>query len=484
MNENNDEMVIDENSNQDTREKEVTVDEALKETTVNEEMKETTVNEEAKETTFNENAKETTFNEHPAENRVPENSDEQDNLDDEKQGDIENLEDDRINPPDEEEKGPFEDGDIIAYMYKNWLIAGMNYAWVSGAKWIKAESYKRKYQKNRRKAEKNKNKEVSRYDTYKMRYTYEKKALDEITKKENQLVGNRGLINLAEKVREGKYEEAGLSPEMQDVVKNMPKKQFDEMFAEKNVKKYQKNINDTLISANQFAHMYAQLSMLETKAKDANDPMFQNGNDPAYQAQVKKGLILYAKAMGREAEQGGDTRKFSGKLLDQAKNALDVTRKNIEKGNFNGYHKKRRFRKDIIGERKENKEFDKLLKTLSGIDTNEPAANMFEAIIRSQAFDKEKAAQLVENQNQERILAARRQRNDDRRRRLQEAKDRMDPTRRAQREAKNAEREAKRQKRIKNLENPDYVMTDSKGNKNQEATNKWRQFYRDRGMMR
>ena len=148
MNENNDEMVIDENSNQDTREKEVTVDEALKETTVNEEMKETTVNEEAKETTFNENAKETTFNEHPAENRVPENSDEQDNLDDEKQGDIENLEDDRINPPDEEGKGPFEDGDIIAYMYKNWLIAGMNYAWVSGAKWIKAESYKRKYQKN------------------------------------------------------------------------------------------------------------------------------------------------------------------------------------------------------------------------------------------------------------------------------------------------------------------------------------------------
>ena len=276
----------------------------------------------------------------------------------------------------------------------------------------------------------------------------------------------------------------GLSPEMQDVVKNMPKKQFDEMFAEKNVKKYQKNINDTLISANQFAHMYAQLSMLETKAKDANDPMFQNGNDPAYQAQVKEGLILYAKAMGREAEQGGDTRKFSGKLLDQAKNALDVTRKNIEKGNFNGYHKKRRFRKDIIGERKENKEFDKLLKTLSGIDTNEPAANMFEAIIRSQAFDKEKAAQLVENQNQERILAARRQRNDDRRRRLQEAKDRMDPTRRAQREAKNAEREAKRQKRIKNLENPDYVMTDSKGNKNQEETNKWRQFYRDRGMMR
>ena len=271
---------------------------------------------------------------------------------------------------------------------------------------------------------------------------------------------------------------------MQDVVKNMPKKQFDEMFAEKNVKKYQKNINDTLISANQFAHMYAQLSMLETKAKDANDPMFQNGNDPAYQAQVKKGLILYAKAMGREAEQGGDTRKFSGKLLDQAKNALDVTRKNIEKGNFNGYHKKRRFRKDIIGECKENKEFDKLLKTLSGIDTNEPAANMFEAIIRSQAFDKEKAAQLVENQNQERILAARRQRNEDRRRRLQEAKDRMDPTRRAQREAKNAEREAKRQKRIKNLENPDYVMTDSKGNKNQEATNKWRQFYRDRGMMR
>ena len=84
MNENNDEMVIDENSNQETREKEVTVDEALKETTVNEEMKETTVNEEAKETTFNENAKETTFNEHPAENRVPENSDEQDNLDDEK----------------------------------------------------------------------------------------------------------------------------------------------------------------------------------------------------------------------------------------------------------------------------------------------------------------------------------------------------------------------------------------------------------------
>ena len=49
--------------------------------------------------------------------------------------------------PEKEKKGPFQTGDIIEYMFKEWLIAGMNWLWVEIVYHHDKGYYKRKYAK-------------------------------------------------------------------------------------------------------------------------------------------------------------------------------------------------------------------------------------------------------------------------------------------------------------------------------------------------
>ena len=125
------------------------VNEEVKETTVNEAVKETTVNEAVKETTVNEKNKETTVNEQV---KVPE---EQNTPEEKKTGSITRKPDEIGGADyDDKEDNIFKAGDIIDYMYNDWLIAGLNGIWKWCCKKTKSGYYDKKYKQHLQDAQK------------------------------------------------------------------------------------------------------------------------------------------------------------------------------------------------------------------------------------------------------------------------------------------------------------------------------------------
>ena len=439
-----------------------------KEVTVNQETKETTVNQVApKETTVNQVApKETTVNQQTAESKVNENKSQktpQENDDEEvKDPDTAevNRKDDNLVQPGDEEKGPFKEGDIIKYMYEDWLIGGLNWLWAKGAKHIKAGATRQKYAKPKKDAENKKTKTLERFDTYKMKEKYNDKMLNNIDKKEKQLAEYNGLVDVCDKIRTGRLGETDLPDEVKAMIKAMPKKDFDKFFNPKRIAKTQDNIKSNMLAAMQFANMYAQAALLDAKMQSLNHEALANGNDAAFEAFLKEGLKKYVKAMGAAQEDGKDTYALSGKLLKMVEKAVETAHKNIDNGNFDGFEKNKRNmflqKKKVKGEYKPNKEFDKLQDMLGNVDITKPAANLWEEALMEQDFDKANAYQFEQYRMNQNDVNARRRSLEDRRRNL-ENRIMNDPALKAARDAKLAQRSAKRQEMIERMrQDPNY----------------------------
>ena len=435
----------------------VTVNQETKETTVHQETKETTVNQDTKETTVNQQSGESKVNE--AESAKKTSDDETEKGEDEDAAEV-NRKDDNLVQPGDEEKGPFKEGDIIKYMYEDWLIGGLNWMWVKAAKHIKAGATRYKYHKPKKDAEDKKTKTLERFDTYKMKQKYNDKMLNDIDKKEKQLAGYNGLVDLCDKIRTGHMDETNLTADVKAMINNMPKKDFDKFFNPKRIKKTQDNIKSNMMAAMQFANMYAQAALLEAKMQNLNHEALANGNDAAFAAFLQEGLKRYVKAMSAAQEDGRDTYALSGKLLKMVEKAVETAHKNVDDGNFDGFEIEKRNmflqKKKVKGEYKPNKELGKLQDMLSNVDISQPAANMWEAALMAQDLDKANMYLFEQYRISQNDINARQNSLEKRRRNL-ENRIMNDPALRAAREARLAQRAARRQAMVERMrQDPNY----------------------------
>ena len=350
------------------------VNEEVKETTVNEAVKETTVNEAVKETTVNEKNKETTVNEQV---KVPE---EQKANDEKKTGSITRKPDEIGGADyDDKEDNIFKAGDIIDYMYNDWLIAGLNGIWKWCCKKTKSGYYDKKYKQHLQDAQKPAEKALQSYDTYKKMNDAEKKAVEDINAKEALYDNDKSLIEQAQKIREGNYE--GLTPQQKARLQNADPKKLNQFLDTNNIAKCQEAYNSYRVAAAQFANNYAQLMFMDAKMRNPDDPEIKD-IDKAMAKFKNEGYLLFARSIENAVKSGKSAYNTSAMLKDNVDKGLDVMRKNVVKGNFVGYSKKKWLGRKSKGQYKENKYVQNLLQIRDGTDMSaRPKQSMHEALL-------------------------------------------------------------------------------------------------------
>lgn len=382
--------------------------------------------------------------------------------------------------PEKEKKGPFQTGDIIEYMFKEWLIAGMNWLWVETVYHHDKGYYKRKYAKEYAAAARKKEKKLENYDTYKKMMSLGDKATKNIEKDENAFSNNTTFVDMANKLRSGNFDD--VSDDTAFFLKNMSRKSFDVLLDPQRVQKVQKNINNNIIAASQFSNVYARVALTEQKMSDASSPTDQKAWDKAQ----KEGVVLYLRLIDNARKNGKDINAYSKHLLETIDKSAEEMRKNLVDGKFDGYSKKNFFGKTKKGKYSPNKAFASLLEEAKNINRSDNPQNIYEEVVMQQNFDASAQDRMLQHNMSSDEFAEERARLAHRREALERAKANIknNPSRLAAREKIEKMRAQKRQKRIEDLKNPDYVIKDSKGNDNRELTSAMRKYYQDRFMMR
>lgn len=259
----------------------------------------------------------------------------------------------------EEGKGPFQEGDIIDYMYKEWLIAGMNWVWVKVDKKVRewgTTAYlafldgmeKRRAERDKKKAEGKPTVSLDRYletqtrvgnvmtasrETISNRTDALIEAFDHIEKgqfdklnldgldekqKEQMLkafksLGNNDLDNITVE---------GLTNERKEELKKKLKKSGNDnllqMMAKDN-KEQLGNMKDNLMILSSIAANYATAKIGEAQAKDKNfDPKTANLEKEYY----KQAMAMMVARLKEEKDQA-KWRKELEELSTKAKKSTD-----------------------------------------------------------------------------------------------------------------------------------------------------------------
>ena len=314
---------LQETQNQDTVNVNENDDETLE---VNEEVKETTVNEAVKEQNTPEEKKTGSITRKPDEIGGADYDDKEDNI--------------------------FKAGDIIDYMYNDWLIAGLNGIWKWCCKKTKSGYYDKKYKQHLQDAQKPAEKALQSYDTYKKMNDAEKKAVEDINAKEALYDNDKSLIEQAQKIREGNYE--GLTPQQKARLQNADPKKLNQFLDTNNIAKCQEAYNSYRVAAAQFANNYAQLMFMDAKMRNPDDPEIKD-MDKAMAKFKNEGYLLFARSIENAVKSGKSAYNTSAMLKDNVDKGLDTMRKNVVKGNFVGYSKKKWLGRKSKGQYKENK---------------------------------------------------------------------------------------------------------------------------------
>ena len=462
---------------------EVVDNEPQKEVTVHEPEKEVTVHEPQKETVVNEpnHSTETLVNEAPS--QTPSQTPEAHTGDNEdtNEGEISRRIDDpgELNP-EKKKNGPFKTGDIIEYMFNDWLIGGMNWLWIEAVYAHDKKYYRRKYEKECKAASSPKMKKLKNYDTYKKMQSLDEKAVKNIEAADNKFSNNTGLIDLAARLREGDFE--GLSDETAFILKNMSRKNFDKLLDPQRIKETQERLNNNMIAASQFSNIYAYVALMDAKMKDASSPTDQAAWDRAQ----KEGLVTYLRLIDYAKRNGQDVQTYSKDLLHTISDAGDNVRDNVKKGRFDGFSKKNIFGRIKKGAYEPNEAFQSILNQVQNVNLEGTPQNLYEEVVMQQNFDKTAQEKMLQHNMTGSLLADERERLIARHKALERAKENInkDPARKEARERLEQIRAQKRQQRLQNLKNPDYVMKDEKGKDNPALTAAMRKYYQDRFLMK
>lgn len=259
------------------------------------------------------------------------------NKSNEKTGDLGRRNGDENEEPDADKKGPFKEKDVIQYMYEDWLLAGANWCWEQCAKKIDKGFYaaERRLRNwaDEKKLEKNKT-----YETETRHKLMEDHALssgqgwqDLLDKKEEAQLKNLQLL------KEGKYNQANVSPTTKVLFANMDEKEKKDFFkvADQGIKNYYSNI----AAIEQIANNYVRAGMTLDLAQNKDYYQGQNINKE-FDNQKLHAMKLIARRLDYEIKSGGNPQKLMGKLLNESQSASKLANKTIDKRKFMERNKK------------------------------------------------------------------------------------------------------------------------------------------------
>ena len=259
------------------------------------------------------------------------------NKSNEKTGDLGRRNGDENEEPDADKKGPFKEKDVIQYMYEDWLLAGANWCWEQCAKKIDKGFYaaERRLRNwaDEKKLEKNKT-----YETETRHKLMEDHALssgqgwqDLLDKKEEAQLKNLQLL------KEGKYNQANVSPTTKVLFANMDEKEKKDFFkvADQGIKNYYSNI----AAIEQISNNYVRAGMTLDLAQNKDYYQGQNINKE-FDNQKLHAMKLIARRLDYEIKSGGNPQKLMGKLLNESQSASKLANKTIDKRKFMERNKK------------------------------------------------------------------------------------------------------------------------------------------------
>ena len=259
------------------------------------------------------------------------------NKSNEKTGDLGRRNGDENEEPDADKKGPFKEKDVIQYMYEDWLLAGANWCREQCAKKIDKGFYaaERRLRNwaDEKKLEKNKT-----YETETRHKLMEDHALssgqgwqDLLDKKEEAQLKNLQLL------KEGKYNQANVSPTTKVLFANMDEKEKKDFFkvADQGIKNYYSNI----AAIEQIANNYVRAGMTLDLAQNKDYYQGQNINKE-FDNQKLHAMKLIARRLDYEIKSGGNPQKLMGKLLNESQSASKLANKTIDKRKFMERNKK------------------------------------------------------------------------------------------------------------------------------------------------
>ncbi len=259
------------------------------------------------------------------------------NKSNEKTGDLGRRNGDENEEPDADKKGPFKEKDVIQYMYEDWLLEGANWCWEQCAKKIDKGFYaaERRLRNwaDEKKLEKNKT-----YETETRHKLMEDHALssgqgwqDLLDKKEEAQLKNLQLL------KEGKYNQANVSPTTKVLFANMDEKEKKDFFkvADQGIKNYYSNI----AAIEQIANNYVRAGMTLDLAQNKDYYQGQNINKE-FDNQKLHAMKLIARRLDYEIKSGGNPQKLMGKLLNESQSASKLANKTIDKRKFMERNKK------------------------------------------------------------------------------------------------------------------------------------------------
>ena len=281
--------------------------------------------------------------------------------------------------PEKEKSGPFQEGDIIDYMYKEWLIGGANHLY------IKADKYSRKYgnemydsfinklKKDKRDRESKKDAKPTETRTFEA--NVDEKLGENFEKKCKKVDENKDtLVKRLQLISEGKYDEAEVSPELRAQL---------EKAGSKHVEKF---CNDSIANLENMAQNYKMIQNIASTLTSAEVNMEKVNNakksEPSKktlskrQDEISKAIVAKMSSVSKE---GGDPVEFINNLYAQALKAQAFTHEQIEQDNTN------EFKKPAV----ENKLLQACLKDIKKDDDKKEEPNtMIEALEGNLNIDK------------------------------------------------------------------------------------------------
>ena len=349
------------------------------------------------------------------------------NLKNNQEGDVTQKDGDENEDPDPDKKGPFKEGDVIKYMYEDWLIAGANWLYCKCA--VKLEkgyySAQRLINERRRQKQLEKGRTDSTQDAHNMITT---KAIDSGEKNEEAIDKSRQkqLENI-KLLREGKFDEAKVSPVNKVLMEHMDDKERREYLK---VAEHQViNFYDNMAMAERFASNYARAGMTLDIARDPdfykNNPDYKDkdGNDlnlnQIFELEKRKAMILFARKMDEEAKKGNDPQKLAAEMFKASEKAVKAGDKTIDKGSYK--EKKHDVRADLA----EHIVF--MSDHLKSVATPEPGQKrgLYEAAVADQNFDNGIQGEINKNSQAMGALLYKRDENNGRRDRLADLKQKL-----------------------------------------------------------
>ncbi|MDD4556844.1 MAG: hypothetical protein PHE89_05930 [Alphaproteobacteria bacterium] len=332
-----------------------------------------------------------------------------------------------------EEEDPLKDGDIIEYMYNDWLIKGAN-ALIKGAK----KGAKKFYYNLRssfssdldEKAKQDKSPDPKTTKTRAYEVNTNGDIADNFLKREKHL--DDTAASLTEKfklISQGKLTEAGVPEEtkkrMLETQKKNPK--FFKEFAEgsiKNIKNMTENIKHIeAISANLVS---AEANWL--KAKDGNTEAMSKEALNKRQSEMTKAIGAY---IIQSAAEGKDTPKLIENLLKDSAKAKEFVHKQIDKDNvdeFSTDKKKRPADESRIPFKKdkplENKPYNDIMAQINGVDgSSQQKSSLMEALMGRYSTDEYLNAQALKNKDVQETIKIREEKLAERRKKVARLKE-------------------------------------------------------------